>query len=258
MTASNVDHRDVAAYSLGVLSEWESEQFEIHLAECDQCAIELEQLTMVSTLLSHVDVESLAVAEQSTQEAQVLDRMLNVVTFERRKARTRRVLAVAAGIVVLVVGVFFGVAGGSLLDRGTTNTPSANGQSPRPSSPPSGAPSASPTKGTIGINGLEVQGKNDATNVTAKLGLEAKLWGTQVSMELANVRGPVKCQLVAISKAGGVDPALSWTVTPEGYGTPEQPTPLVLDGGTAIQRDDIAKFEVRTSDGTTLVTIPVA
>lgn len=257
MTASNVDHRDVAAYSLGVLSDWESEQFEAHLAECDQCAIELEQLTMVSTLLSHVDVESLAVAEQSTQEAQVLDRMLNVVSFERRKARTRRVMAIAAGIVVLVAGVFFGVAGGSYLER--DNSPStAQGQDPKPNASGSPSASASPPKGNLGITGEEFQGKNAATNASAKLGLERTLWGTKVSMVLSNVRGPLKCQLVAISKTGTIDPALSWTVTPEGYGTTEQPAPLRLDGGTAVSRDDIARFEVRTSDGTTLVTVPVA
>jgi len=256
MTASNVDHRDVAAYSLGVLSDWESEQFEVHLAECDQCAIELEQLTMVSSLLSHVDVESLVVAEQSTQEAQVLDRMLNVVTFERRKARTRRMFAVAAGIVVLVVGVFFGVAGGSYLDRTENPPPSAQGdKTPAPTSTPRASTSPAPN---LGINGEQFQGKNDATGVSAKLGLKENLWGTQVAMELSKVRGPLTCQLVAISKTGGVDPALSWTVTPEGYGTTEQPAPLRLDGATAVQMDSIAKFEVRASDGTTLVTIPVA
>lgn len=257
MTASNVDHRDVAAYSLGVLSDWESEQFEAHLAECDQCAIELEQLTMVSTLLSHVDVESLAVAEQSTQEAQVLDRMLNVVSFERRKARTRRVMAIAAGIVVLVAGVFFGVAGGSYLERDTSPS-SAQGQDPKPEPSGSASASASPPKGPITIAGEEFQGRNPTTKAAAKLGLERTLWGTKVSMVLSNVRGPLKCQLVAISKTGAADPALSWTVTPEGYGTTEQPAPLSLEGGTAVPRDDIARFEVRTSDGTTLVTVPVA
>ncbi len=258
MTASNVDHRDVAAYSLGVLSDWESEQFEAHLAECDQCAIELEQLTMVSTLLSHVDVESLAVAEQSTQEAQVLDRMLNVVSFERRKARTRRVMAIAAGIVVLVARrVLRG--GRRFVPRARHNSPStAQGQDPKPNASGSPSASASPPKGNLGITGEEFQGKNAATNASAKLGLERTLWGTKVSMVLSNVRGPLKCQLVAISKTGTIDPALSWTVTPEGYGTTEQPTPLRLDGGTAVSRDDIARFEVRTSDGTTLVTVPVA
>ena len=260
MNASNVDHRDVAAYALGVLSDWESEQFEAHLATCDQCAEELEQLTMVSTLLSHVDADSLAVAEQSTQDAQVLDRMLNVVTFERRRSRTRRIFAVAAGIVVLIVGVLSGIAGGGLLQQNDPQAPIAQpstpGSTPTQRSTP-GNTTASP-KGNLGITGEQFQATSPTSGVKAKLGLEPKLWGTQVALELSNVRGPLKCQLVAISRNGQNDTAMTWTVTPEGYGTPEQPTALNLEGGTAVQRPDIDRFEVRTADGATLVSVQVS
>lgn len=257
MTAPNVDHRDVAAYALGVLSDWEAERFEAHLATCDQCAEELEQLTMVSTLLSHVDADSLAVAEQSTQEAQVLDRMLNVVTFERRRARTRRILAAAAGVVVVVGGVFGGVAAGNLLDEDGTGTPSvARSGAPTPGP---GSPTPSPSRGgTLGITGEQFEATNETTQTRAKVGLETRLWGTEVSLELSNVRGPLKCALVAVSKSGQNDTAMTWTVAEEGYGTPEQPSPLVLEGGTAVQRGNIDHFEVRTADGATLVTVPVS
>lgn len=252
MTA-NVDHRDVAAYALGVLGDRESELFEMHLAECAQCMDELEQLTMVSTLLSHVDAESIVAAEQSTQDAQVLDRMLNVVTFERRKARARRVFAVAAGIVVLAGGIAGGVAGGAALQDGQKPSVALPSNQPTPSQSPS-----PDTGGNIGINGETFESTNPSNNVKATVGLEPKLWGTQVSMELGNVRGPLKCQLVAVSKGGQTDTAATWTVTPEGYGTPDQPEPLRLDGGTAVQRTEISYFEVRTSDGATLVRVPVA
>lgn len=255
MTAPNVDHRDVAAYALGVLSDWESEQFEAHLAECDQCAIELEQLTTVSTLLSHVDADSLAVADQSAQEAQVLDRMINVVAFERRRARSRRVFAVAAGIIVLVVGVFFGVAGGTMLERQKEPGQIAKPQ-PTPSDSATPGPTATPRR-NLGINGETFQNKNATTGVTAKVGLQPKLWGTQVALELSNVHGPLKCTLVAVGKNGQVDTAVSWTVNPEGYGTTEQPEALQLDGGTSVQRGEITRFEVRTADGATLVSVPV-
>jgi hypothetical protein len=254
MTA-NVDHRDVAAYALGVLGDWESERFEMHLAECDQCAQELEQLTMVSTLLSHVDADSLVAAEQSTQDSQALDRMLNVVSFERRRARTRRVFAVAAGVVVLAVGIAGGVAGGAAM-QGKQQAPIAG---PTITNTPTPGPSASSSDGgNIGINGEQFESTNSANDVNVKVGLEPKLWGTQVAMELANVRGPLKCSLVAVSKSGQNDTAATWTVSPDGYGTPEQPETLKLDGGTAVQRADLSYFEVRTSDGATLVRVPVA
>jgi hypothetical protein len=230
----------------------------MHLAECAQCADELEQLTMVSTLLSHVDAETLVAAEQSTQDAQVLDRMLNVVSFERRKARTRRIFAVAAGVVVLAVGIAGGVAGGTALQGNQQQTPIAGPTTPGTTAPNPSPTTSSSTGGNLGINGEQFESTNPDTNVKATLGLEPKLWGTQVSLDLGNVRGPLKCQLVAVSKGGETDTAATWTVTPEGYGTPEQPETLKLDGGTAVQRAEISYFEVRTSDGETLVRVPVA
>ncbi len=255
MTA-NVDHRDVAAYALGVLGDRESEMFEMHLAECDQCAIELEQLTMVSTLLSHVDADSLVAAEQSTQDGQALDRMLNVVSFERRKARTRRIFAAAAGIVVLAGGIAGGIAGGQQLGGNQDQAPSiARGTTPPATSSPT--PDTGGDK-SVGISGEQFQSTNSTSGVKAKLGLQPKLWGTQVAMELSGVRGPLKCQLVAVSRDGQNDTAATWTVSPQGYGTPEQPDPLTLEGGTGVQRTDISYFEVRTTDGATLVRVPVA
>jgi hypothetical protein len=262
MTASNIDHKDVAAYALGVLNDRESEQFEAHLAGCDICAAELEQLTMVSALLSHVDADSLAMAEQTAQDGQVLDRMLNVVSFQRRRARARRLFAVAAAVVFVFVGVAAGAIGSGVLDRDSSNTPPvANRPGPSATSGPTSGPTAqaspSESERPIGTAGEEFEGTNPTTGVNAKLGLEQKGWGTQVTLQLTNVKGPLKCQLVAVSKNGQNDTAMTWTVPATGYGTVEQPDPLQLEGGTALPRDEIAQFEVRTFDGSTLVDIPV-
>jgi hypothetical protein len=260
MTASNVDHKDVAAYALGVLDDREAELFEAHLAECAQCGAELEQLTMVSTLLSHVDADSLAIADRSTQDAQVLDRMLNVVSFQRSRAKTRQMFAVAACILALIAGAFFGVVGGKFIgsDENTGGQNVADGGTPKPSPSASPTPSASPSNNRIGITGEQFEATDPTSGLSAKLGLEEKGWGTQVSLSLTKVQGPLKCQLVAISKKSGqTDTAMSWSVPDEGYGTDEQPNPLVLQGGTALSRAELDRFEVRTVDGTTLVSIPV-
>lgn len=262
MTASNIDHKDVAAYALGVLNDRESEQFEAHLAGCAACADELEQLTMVSALLSHVDADSLAMAEQSAQDGQVLDRMLNVVSFQRRRAKARRLFAVAAAVVFVFVGVAAGAIGSGLLGDESTNTPPvARSSGPTATSGPTSGPTAQATPSEsdrpIGTAGEEFEGSNATTGVNAKLSLEQKAWGTQVALQLSNIKGPLKCQLVAVSKNGQNDTAMTWTVPDTGYGTVEQPDPLTLEGGTALPRDEIDHFEVRTFDGSTLVDIPV-
>jgi hypothetical protein len=247
MTGSNVDHKDVGAYALGVLSPWEAEQFEIHLAGCSACAAELEELTLVSTLLSHVDADDLATVEEFGREGRTLDRMLNVVSFERRRARTRRVLAAAAAVVVIVAGVAFGLTGL---------------RSPETSK----APVAKPTQSSGGVGifgqpgGEKLNGTNPTTGTTATMKLISKGWGTEVGLELTKVDGPLTCRLVAISKSGQSDVAMTWSVPRDGYGTAAQPNPLTLQGGTALKREDIERFEVRTTDGsldgTTLVSIP--
>jgi hypothetical protein len=116
MTGSNIDHMDVGAYALGVLADWEASQFEMHLAGCPTCAHELEELTLVSGLLSHVDGNSIAVVEEYGRDGRAFDRMVNVVSMERRRARTRRVMSMAAAFVLVVGGVAYGLFGSSPFD----------------------------------------------------------------------------------------------------------------------------------------------
>lgn len=40
-------HHDVAAYALGVLDEEDHEAFERHLMECEECQVELRELSEV-------------------------------------------------------------------------------------------------------------------------------------------------------------------------------------------------------------------
>jgi hypothetical protein len=247
MTGSNVDHMDVGAYALGVLSDWEATQFEAHLAACDICARELEELTLVSSLLSHVDGDSLDAVEHYDRDGRQLDRMLNVVSLERRRSRTRRVLAAAAAVVVVAAGLAFGVAGMSLGGGGDTPTPRAL-----------------PTPGeSLRITGLvkRVEATDPVSGARAELALGDKGWGTQVQLKLTKVRGPLKCQLVAVGKDGQSVVAMTWAVPPSGYGTLAQPEPLILNGSASFKTADVDHFEVRPSGGTDdknpLVTIPL-
>lgn len=245
MTGSNVEHMDVGAYALGVLGDWESTQFEMHLAGCSTCAHELEELTLVSSLLSHVDGNSIAVVEEYDRDGRSLDRMLNVVSMERKRARTNRVMSMAAAFVLVVGGIAYGLVGAS---------PFAGNDGD------SGDPGPRPSLGILTVDKkFEVK---DKAGPYAKVEVDNAAWGSQVVLTLSKVKGPLVCQLVAVSPSGARSTAMTWTVEENGYGTMAKPDPLKASGSTALKPGDIDHFEVQTTNGSgatnTLVTIPVA
>jgi hypothetical protein len=106
----------------------------------------------------------------------------------------------------------------------------------------------------------KVHATDPTTKVTATVGMEKKAWGTHAVLELKNVKGPLKCSLIAVSKSGEEEVVTSWSVPAWGYGIPDSPNPagknpLYVHGGAAMQRADIDHFEVRTFDGKRLVDV---
>jgi hypothetical protein len=247
-------HWDVAGYALGVLDLREVTGFERHLAECPSCAVELERLLPVSRLLADVDPVEL----RGVEDFRLADRLLEAVRGERRRARARQRLTLAAGTAVAAA-----VAGVALLAGASWFTaPASPGDAAGPSP---AAPAPAPTAG--GIGGPELAGgerfsvTDPTTGVHADVLLEEADWGIQVSFALSALSGPQECQLVVVRTDGTPEPAASWRVPADGYGTAAQPAPLTLQAATAAGRAEIGRIEVRAfaPDGTTttLVTVPV-
>jgi hypothetical protein len=280
----DVEHIDVAAYVLGALDKDEDEAFRTHLETCEECAKEVAWMSQVSSLLGDVELdrvlddESMPELEaaperepESEREAnlepkpepeptldlgpepessrpnlRVLDGALAGVRSERRRYRRRMSLvAVAAGVVVLAAAATVG------LDLGRSDTTSQG-----PVAAP--VPSLGPTEWAraLLLTGKIYNGSNNKTGVSAKVGIESKVWGTHVAIQLSNISGPKRCQLVAVGKDGTTEVVTSWVVPPEGYGKNGRP-PLLTHGGAAFRPNEIDRFEVRTLDGQNLVTVPV-
>ena len=89
------------------------------------------------------------------------------------------------------------------------------------------------------------------------VGLVAKGWGTQITLDLSKVHGPLSCYLVAVSKSGEKQVALSWMVPVPGDGVPGHPAHLVVEGGTAIAMKNLARIDIDVVNGPTLLSIPV-
>ncbi|BFU43076.1 zf-HC2 domain-containing protein [Krasilnikovia sp. MM14-A1004] len=252
-------HFDVAAYALGVLDERDAARFEDHLIDCPTCAVELESFLPVVDVLSEVDADALVATEQSRRDGLVLKQMIGEVRHERRRANSRRLYSLAAAVVVfamLSIGALF--AGAKWFAPQQPTTPVA--QRGPSQLDPLPLTDDGPGIGGPDLTGERFGGSDPRSGVRADVALEKKDWGTQVSFAVSNIKGPRTCRLVAVRTDGGSEVLTTWTVPEKGWGTAENPKPLLLQAVTALPRDDIAHLQVQSVDdkgaAETLVRVP--
>jgi hypothetical protein len=233
------EHTDVGAYSMGLLEQQDRLAFEDHLTDCPSCAAELTELSPMAALLRGVEpvgpVGPVGPAEGSAgatiTETNVTDLIRRRATQQRHRRRWQVTLGAAAGIAAIAGGIAVGVAA----------APQHNG----PAGPP------------LAVTGQLHSATDPGTGVAGTVGLAAKAWGTQVTLDLSKVRGPLECELVAVSRTGERRVVMGWVVPAPGDGVPGHPAHLVIEGGTSIPRNDLARVDVDVVNGRTLLTIPV-
>ena len=167
------EHTDVGAYSMGLLEERDRQAFEDHLADCSSCAAELAELSPMAALFTGIEPVE---AGGEPAEAKVTDLIQRRVTQQRHRRRWQVALGAAAGIVLIGGGIAVGTA--------------AAPQQKGPAAPP------------LAVTGQLHSATYPSTGVAGTVGLVAKAWGTQVTLYLSKVHGPVECELVAVSKTG--------------------------------------------------------
>ncbi|MDG4766973.1 zf-HC2 domain-containing protein [Solwaraspora sp. WMMD406] len=176
-----------------------------------------------------------------------------------------RPLQIAAGfaLVATLTGVSF-FAGSQWFGGGSV--PPQAGPDVTVSAPATDDPQSGVDDPQSGVGGPEVTGEkfstvDPTTGVEADVVLEEAAWGTQVSFALRRVPGPMQCRLVVLRASGTAEVLSTWKVPESGYGTPQQPAPLLLTAATAAPRDDIDRIQVQAVDqsgvATALVTVPV-
>lgn len=220
-------HMDVGVYLLGVLDDSEMAKFEAHLAECEQCGRELDELSGLLPILSEIRDDGIGYEEPPSGEA-MLDRLLDQVRRERKARRRRRLLLTAVAAVLVVGGPAVAVhdyVGGS----------------------PAPAPAFARDRHTA---------SNPATGASAEVGVADKGWGSVVDLRLSGVRGPLTCSLIAVGQDGSWQTVATWSVPDTGYGTDAQPHPLTVQGASGFHKDAISHFDVRANNGKLLVSVP--
>ncbi len=230
--SSDDRHLDLGAYVLGALSDEDAGRFEEHLAGCERCAEELDRLMGVEALLAEFAADTPpgqnAGAFLAPPAPQLLDRLMEEVRVKRQVSRRRRAYLVAASLAMIVAGPTVTAV---VTSQETTASPPAVSQT--------------------------VTAQNRLSGAHATVAMTDKSWGTQVGLTLDGVKGPLECDLVAVSKSGVHQTVSSWAVPAGGYESSghDNDKKLVVQGGTSIPRNEIDHFVVRTLDGQMLVTV---
>ncbi|WP_137989061.1 zf-HC2 domain-containing protein [Streptomyces vilmorinianum] len=274
-------HDAAGAYVLGILDDADAAAFEAHLTGCELCAAHVEEFAGMEPMLAMLAEAPTAAPDPyapttatdpyadeafdafaprppappgpprltsvpTAPAPELLDRLIDEVGAKRARSRRRARWLVAAAAVLVVGGPAVAVvatSGGEKENRAIE---------PHPTSPAEDA--------FFHHMGEKIQATDPTTQVSATVGMEEKAWGTHTVLELKNVKGPLKCRLVAVSKTGEEETVTSWAVPTWGYGIPGATTeaaksPLYVHGGAAMDRNDIDHFEVRTFDGERLVEV---
>jgi putative zinc finger protein len=221
------EHTDVGAYALGLLELRDRQAFEEHLAGCPACAAELAELSGMKSLLS--DLGPVEAPTDEPSEANVTDLVRRRAESQRRHTRRQVLLGAAAGVALLAGGAAVGVAA-------------------------AGQPSSQVSQNV----GRTVSAVDAQTGVHGKATLVAKPFGTQVTVDLARIQGPLECQFIAVSRTGARFQIGTWFLPPHvKFGSPSHPEHLLLKGWTTIKPGDLSRIDVVAEGRGTQVSIPV-
>ncbi|MGC9500964.1 anti-sigma factor family protein [Streptomyces sp. WG7] len=249
------EHETVGAYALGILDDAEATAFEAHLAGCEWCARQLDELAgmepMMAALAGLPGAGTPAVAESLTARPspRLAEKLVDEVAERRARKRRRNFYLVGTAAALIIGGPFAAVAttdagGGDGGGRGTEAV----------------RPAAGTAESAFAALPDRVTATDPSTRVSATVALEKKPWGTGTVLELKNLKGPEKCSLIAVGKNGERETVTSWSVPDWGYGIPDAAgdkggKPLYVQGGAAFDPNEIDHFEVMTFDGERLVEV---
>lgn len=203
-------HETVGAYALGILDDAEATAFEGHLATCEWCGQQLDELAGMEPMLAALaDLPASqgtpAIGESLSlrPSPRLAERLVDEVS-ERRAIKRRRGMYLVAAAAALIIG-------------GPLTVMAVNGGSDSSTSPPV-AMATSPAKAAFDVMTDRKSATDPSTKVNAVVAIEKKDWGTHAVLQLKNVKGPLKCSLIAVGKNGERETVTSWAVPKWGYG----------------------------------------
>jgi hypothetical protein len=195
-----------------------------HLVECEVCAADAAELSVLPDLLS---VTRPDVLDEDPQPDEAGLRRLLAAAAAARRSRHRRSIGLAVAAAAAVVLIAAGGVFGWLIHSSSDATPVAGSQVVHATAGPS-------------VDGV-------AAGVT----LAPTAWGSDLTMSISGVAPGTKCTLVVVTKDGDSVPAATWWAT---YAGTAQVHATVAVGVDAIARIDV----VNTHSKAALLQVPVA
>lgn len=247
------EHETVGAYALGILDDAEATAFEAHLATCEWCAQQLDELAGMEPMLAALadlpgaGTPSIGESLSARPSPRLAEKLVDEVAERRAQKRRRGMYMVAAAAALIVGGPLVSVAATGGDDSGGGNVP---------------LQASSPAKAAFDGMPDRVTATDPKTKVSATVAMEEKPHGTDAVLELKGVKGPEKCSLIAVGKNGERETLSNWSVPNWGYGLPDAKTeqaknPLYVQGGAAFTPNEIDHFEIMTFDGELLAEVDV-
>jgi len=232
----SVEHTDVGAYALGLLEDDDRRAFEAHLGGCASCTAELGGLAGMRHLLTGIG--PVRVGDDKADD--LGGNVTGLIERHRRENRRRRrgtlVIGLAAGAALVAGGI---TAGSAIVSPG-------GGEHHH------GSPAAD-----VLAKGVRHSATDPATRAVGIVATRAEPFGTEVGLDLAGVRGPLTCRLVAVLRSGRQQSVTEWAVPAKGYGVPGSREHLQVHGGISAKPGEVRRFDVLVEGGGRLVSIPV-
>ncbi|MFE6159975.1 zf-HC2 domain-containing protein [Streptomyces sp. NPDC056486] len=212
-------HRDAGAYALGVLDAADTFRFDDHLMDCPTCQALVEELSPAAQQLAAYDrLTPPHVEPLAAPGPGLVDRLLTEAGRLRRAGRRRWLCAVAASIVLALAAP-------------ATAVLRAGGPGPE-----------------------QITARDGRTGVSATLTARGRDWGTDIGLRIRDPYGARVCELVAVGADGSEQTVTTWKA-PAADSAGAHSAGLSTRGGAAMPREDIARYEVRSTDGKHLLTL---
>ncbi|WP_431997740.1 zf-HC2 domain-containing protein [Streptomyces fungicidicus] len=208
-------HRDVGAYALGVLDEADAFRFEDHLMECPQCALQVTEFGPAARQLMLYRSSTPRLVHPLAKPGPRMLERLLAQVATRRRAGRRRLLLALAASVVAAVC----------------------------------APALAVMARDDGGNAVRITATDERSGVWAQVTTADEAWGSAMEIEVKDGAGPRTCRLVVVGLDGSEETVTSWSVPRH------DARPNTVLGGSAMHPEDIARYEVRTAEGESLVTL---
>ncbi len=212
-----------AAYVLGALPPAQRREYERHLDSCVDCARAVRELAGMPGILSRIPAREMLGEPEPPLPASVLPAVVAAVRRERRHRRTWVVTGAALAAAAIIAFFVVAVTG---VGRGD------------------GAGGPIPTQSFVALT----ENYPDRP-LHAEVSLVPKKWGTELDMHCTYDAGPGQVHsylLIAVDRSGRVEPLGSWRAGPGDVSK--------FVGSTSLTLDQIARVEIRSSDGRVLLT----